>query len=314
MAKLKADEIRKLLQEEHGYSKEQVKDITGINNLRQELNKAKYQIKDLDDVERAMEEVADNGECRDDAKEEGILDDPQIEPNFPTYGVEKKEEPHWPKITSYEWSDFVMGQFEDDELYNGNPTVDGLRRVTELLLGEIVESFSDVLQCPTLDNEKRATVRVQLSLQPHKSQGIVSYCAVADSYYGNTDKIYRNHPVAQAETRAEGRALKRALRLRKVNAAEEISVDIDDNLDDGIRTDVDMITDGQVTFIETLCRKLNINVKEFIDQEGPRHSIKETVRSEAAVAIKLLNTYQQNPDEIPPELVGFDTEWRGDYE
>ena len=43
----------------------------------------------------------------------------------------------------------------------------------------------------------------------------VTVNGAADVYWGNCDKIYRNHPVAVAETRAEGRALRRRIKAQK---------------------------------------------------------------------------------------------------
>ena len=45
-----------------------------------------------------------------------------------------------PSVTSPDWNDYVLSLFEKDELYDGRPKCHGLRRVAELLLGEIVSS------------------------------------------------------------------------------------------------------------------------------------------------------------------------------
>ena len=86
------------------------------------------------------------------------------------------------------------------------------------------------------ENEKRATVVHTLSYVMNDEEmedGLRTRFVTgsADVYWGNCDKIYRNHPVAVAETRAEGRALRRALKLRKVVAAEELVEDAEDNPD-----------------------------------------------------------------------------------
>src|SRR5689334_6604577 len=59
-----------------------------------------------------------------------------------------------PDFNSYEWHDYVMKQFMPDELFEGNPTVDGLRRVTEALIGKIVESVSHVITPPQVLDKK----------------------------------------------------------------------------------------------------------------------------------------------------------------
>ena len=45
-----------------------------------------------------------------------------------------------PAMTDPEWNDYVMSMFTDKEMYNGNPLVNGLRRVAEVVLGPIVYS------------------------------------------------------------------------------------------------------------------------------------------------------------------------------
>ena len=64
-----------------------------------------------------------------------------------------------PLMTSPEWSEYVLGLFEDKELIDGNPLVAGLRRVAELVLGQIVYSGpSQVFPVTTDKGAGRATV------------------------------------------------------------------------------------------------------------------------------------------------------------
>ena len=130
-----------------------------------------------------------------------------------------------PNITDVEWTEYVLGLLSDDEKIKGNPTTDGLRRIFETALNcVIIDSTSQVVQSPDMHNEKRATVVHDIEYVILGEEDALSKRKVngaADVYWGNCDKIYRNHPVAVAETRAEGRALRRGLRLRKVVAAED---------------------------------------------------------------------------------------------
>ena len=50
-----------------------------------------------------------------------------------------------------EWSEYVLDQMHDSELKQGNPTVDGLRRVTERVYGEIVSSTSEIFNLILLE-------------------------------------------------------------------------------------------------------------------------------------------------------------------
>jgi hypothetical protein len=120
-------------------------------------------------------------------------------------------------ISSPEWTDYVLKQFVPSELDNGNPKVDGLRRVAFSLLGSF-DSFTDVVQVPSVENAGRATVVVKLAF----TEGLKRHVqGSADVYSGNTAEPFAEHAVATAETRAEGRALRKALMLTKVLAAEE---------------------------------------------------------------------------------------------
>jgi hypothetical protein len=220
-----------------------------------------------------------------------------------------------PKITDLEWTDYVLGLLSDDEKISGNPTTDGLRRIFELALNcQVISSTSTVAQAPSPDNEKRATVihSITYLLKNQSSDthdlNTVTVDGAADVYWGNCDKIYRNHPVAVAETRAEGRALRRALRLRKVVAAEEISKEIEDNPD--LNT-VSKISNNQINFIDVMAQRLNINVMRlFSDNQLPTDNIYGISHEDAVTIIRLLSKYQQNTNEISDSIVGYSKDWK----
>ena len=216
---------------------------------------------------------------------------------------------------STDWTDHVLSMLTDDELIAGNPTTDGLRRIFETILNcEVIESIANVVQSPTPENEKRATVVYTLTYVS-KDDNIREECrtktvsGAADVYWGNCDKVYRNHPVAVAETRAEGRALRRALKLRKVVAAEELAKDIDDNPD---ANSVSKISSNQLNFIDVLGKRLDINVLKMM-QNYLGHEEKNIYNIEHSAAIeisKLLSSYQQDISSIPTDILGYDPNWK----
>lgn len=219
-------------------------------------------------------------------------------------------------INSLEWNDYVLGLLSEDEKIDGNPTTDGLRRIFEIALNcTVVESTSSVVQTPEPNNEKRATVvhtigyvlNSEGSSSPNLNiRKIVS--GAADVYWGNCDKIYRNHPVAVAETRAEGRALRRGLKLRKVVAAEEIASVIEDNPDGD---NANKISDQQINFMDVLSKRSNINTAELLlDLSIDPTNIKNISHDVAVNVIRELSKHQQNIGNIPPKLVGYDPTWR----
>lgn len=220
-----------------------------------------------------------------------------------------------PKITDLEWTDYVLGLLSDDEKIAGNPTTDGLRRIFELALNcKVISSTTHIAQSPSPDNEKRATVvhSISYGLKDPTAEtddlNIVSVDGAADVYWGNCDKIYRNHPVAVAETRAEGRALRRALRLRKVVAAEELSKEIEDNPD--LHT-VSKISNNQINFIDVMAQRLNINVMRlFSDNQLPTDNIYAISHEDAVNIIRLLSKYQQNTHDISESITGYSKDWK----
>jgi len=219
-----------------------------------------------------------------------------------------------PSMSSVEWTDYVLGLLTDDEKISGNPTTDGLRRIFETVLDcTIIANKSQVVQSPTPENEKRATVVCTLDFVLNDQQVDPSIknrtiTGAADVYWGNCDKIYRNHPVAVAETRAEGRALRRALRLRKVVAAEEIAENIEDNPSEDT---VSKISINQMNFIDVIAKRINVNILNFVKTINVNHEdIKNVSHTEAVSIIKKLTEYQQNISEIPENVVGYDPQWK----
>jgi len=217
-------------------------------------------------------------------------------------------------INSLEWNDYVLNLLTDEEKIDGNPTTDGLRRIFEIALNcTVIDAKSEVVQSPTPENEKRATVTHQIKYILNNKDidtecRIKSVSGAADVYWGNCDKIYRNHPVAVAETRAEGRALRRGLRLRKVVAAEEIATSIDDNPD---MDTVNKISDQQINFIDVLSKRNNINVSELLlDLSIDPTNIKTLTHDKGVEIIRLLSKFQQNNDQIPSKMTGYKEGWQ----
>lgn len=227
--------------------------------------------------------------------------------------VENKEVTVTPN--DLEWNDYVLGLLSDDEEISGNPTTDGLRRIFEIALKcRLIASTSQVTQSPSPDNEKRATVvhslMYRLNPESDDPNGIntLTVDGSADVYWGNCDKIYRNHPVAVAETRAEGRALRRALRLRKVVAAEELATNVEDDV---MGDSVGKITSNQVSFMDVIAKRLNVNVVKLIESMNlPHDNIKNLTHDNAVSIIRELSKLQQSVDSIPDNIKTYDQNWK----
>jgi hypothetical protein len=238
------------------------------------------------------------------------------QPSADVTTISEPEEKTNPTPSDLGWTDHVLSLLSDDEKIAGNPTTDGLRRVFEIALNcAVVESTSSVVQTPDINNEKRATVVHTIGYILNNSDSnndpmllnMRTVSGAADVYWGNCDKIFRNHPVAVAETRAEGRALRRALKLRKVVAAEELAKDIEDHPD---HDTVTKITNNQLNFMDVLAKRMNINVNKLLDKLAiPSDNIYNISHENAVNIIQHLTEYQQQ-NNVSEDMLGYESNWK----
>ena len=221
-----------------------------------------------------------------------------------------------PSVTSPDWNDYVLGLFSDNELFDGRPTCAGLRRVSELVLGQIVSSKPTQVFPPTSGDEiGRATVVWEVIFADGST-----FSDVADCWEGNTDDMFCVFNTATAATRAEGRALRKALRLRTV-AAEEMTkkdtasivksisqtkrVETEGEYDDSYR-----MSDAQSNFIDSKCKQLNLEVGEFFNEVFSLNVKRKVDKRQASDAIKKLNDFQQDKSLIPDNISAYVADWR----
>tara|TARA_Y100000385_G_C13094628_1_gene640532 strand:+ start:895 stop:1647 length:753 start_codon:yes stop_codon:yes gene_type:complete len=219
-----------------------------------------------------------------------------------------------PSPTSPDWNDYVLGLFEKNELFDGRPKCAGLRRVAELVLGQVVSSKPTQVFPPSGGNEVgRATVVWEVIF----SNGSV-FSDVADSWEGNTDDAFCVFNTATAATRAEGRALRKALRLSTVAAEEMTSKDtasITRSISqtktmaetEGEYDDSSRMTDNQSNFIDIKCKQLNVDTTKLFKEFKVSTSRKIT-KKQASAAIEQLNKYQQ--ESVPDKVLGYNEDWR----
>ena len=147
-----------------------------------------------------------------------------------------------------------------------------------------------------------------------------TFSDVADCWEGNTDDMFCVFNTATAATRAEGRALRKALRLRTV-AAEEMTkkdtasivksisqtkrVETEGEYDDSYR-----MSDAQSNFIDSKCKQLNLEVGEFFNEVFSINVKRKVDKRQASDAIKKLNDFQQDKDLIPDNISAYVADWR----
>lgn len=229
-----------------------------------------------------------------------------------------------------EWHDYVMSKFQDYELVeiNGDkyPNCYGLRRVVELLIGDIIESRPTSLIVSadsTSNNPGRVTCIYEVTVRDHDTGALKKYGDVAEVFALNCDDLFLAYPAATAVTRAEGRCLRKLLKVRCV-AAEELTRN--KNVGDAVRAVIksaptdgsyqnsseDPITGAQIRAIQSRCNTLKINVSKFINsmKSGKTYAkIEDINKSDASDMIKLLNVYQNNSEPIPINILGEQNEF-----
>jgi len=218
--------------------------------------------------------------------------------------VEKEYE--GPSDSDPDWSEYLLDQLSDHELINGAPTVDGLRRITEKCFGEILESRSHVVETPSSENGQRCTVQHTLHIVKYRNGQRVHIDGCVDVVYHKTPYPFKDHLVATADTRAEGKALRRALKIRVITAEELQHEDEAEALSSD-----EAVNDQQVLAINQLCKRLNISVEDLVkSQYNTAKSIGDLRNLEARLLIGNLSEFQRSPDTIPEPCVGYDENWR----
>ena len=236
--------------------------------------------------------------------------------------IEREDMPEnmMPAYGSEEWNDFVMSKFHKSELFDGNPVCAGLRRVAEELLGTIVVSRpSQVWPATDSDGPGRATVVFEVVIDWMDSGQLRTYSDVADVWHGNTDDLFCAHPVATASTRAEGRALRKALKVKCLAAEELAKKDVAsivrqtvqaNQSTDGEWKEDDSVTTAQINFIDAKCKQLDVNVMKFINMgESTYETIEKVSKKTASKMLGVLNEYQTDVKSIPDEVSGYES-WR----
>ena len=197
-----------------------------------------------------------------------------------------------PKMGDEGWTDYVLSLLRKNEMQDGNPTLFGLRRIAQKLLSSILECRTDIKQIPNPANNHTATVVVSVKF----AHGSVWYGA-ADVSKLNCMEEYAKHPTATAESRAEGRALRKALGIN-VHTADEVGLDPIDTNDDGL------ISTNQVSSIDAMANKrLNISIGALLSSLGIKdRATNELTVEEGIQVLSKLQGFLNEPESIPEEI------------
>lgn len=214
-----------------------------------------------------------------------------------------------PLMEDPKWSEWVLNQFEDDEVVDGNVLTDGLRRVVTKVLGPILRSVPVRETAPSVHNNYHAMVAWEVDIK-FPDDTIRTFGDVADVNEMNTNPTFAMHASATAATKAEGRALRKALQLKRVLAAEEMSVNPSDMT-------ASKINNGQISFMNMMCERLDIDVMKLINGGKNKFNKIEDIPYISAVQInKFLSECQNGKDSkgnvrvIPEKIKGYNPNWR----
>ena len=219
---------------------------------------------------------------------------------------------------SIDWHNFVISILDESEMFDGYPKADGLRRISELLLGDILESKPTEIFPVNGNSLGRATVAYSIKFKWWDNSER-TYSDVADVFndgqYGNINDEFISFALATASTRAEGRALRKALKL-KICTAEEISDKVKtankpkQTSNNEIKVD-SVISEKQIMFLNKICKQLNVNVLNLINSNGRRYERIDTItKKEASKYIDLLQCMNRGEKQVSPELIGYEENWR----
>lgn len=314
----RVSDLRQLLISSGEFTAEQAESIKGKAMLV-------FEIKKLADAGKIVlpdggEEVHEETEVK---QQQDVLDElPLEEISDEGVGVEYHTGPEAgysiPKPYQPEWQEFVMKQFAEDEVLMINekpyPTVNGLRRVVELIQGEII--FSGPINIfPALNEHDtgRASVIYRVDIAWRGGEvvhditsdlPIRTFQATAEAYNENIhDDRFKKFPLTIAETRAEGRALRKALFLKTLAAEELTGSEGPEAVAavEGFNANA-KISAAQIGLITTKCVQLNIDVAKYATSLGG--TLESLTKQVALQAIKQLNEFQQDVNLIPAELKG----------
>ena len=206
-----------------------------------------------------------------------------------------------PMPTEEGWQDYVLSllwkdEYIIDERGNKRPRTAGLARVFEVVMGEVIEGRARVIE----SGPERAVVEYRLVFKPNKYfDDKKSFTEVSEVNDKNTQSPYINYAVPSAATVAEGRAYKKAMKLR-VYTAEEIDPQ-PDNMEK-----VNKIDEGQISVINMLIGRCKIDKEKYLKKLGDVFkgwsSFEDYTSKAANLVIESLNSYVQKTKPIPEDI------------
>lgn len=176
-----------------------------------------------------------------------------------TKSMEIVESDTLPQKTDPGWTQYILSLLDPEtEMVKKQPKTDGLRRIADLKFG-IASLKTNVIESPCEANGWRSVVVVTIKFfDGTEADGAADVCPA------NTDKNFAVYATAVAETRAEGRALRKALRLVKVLTAEEIEGKI---TEEPIHKTEELAPKSMITSLKVVADRMKVDLEEMTTKE-----------------------------------------------
>lgn len=209
------------------------------------------------------------------------------------------------------WTDYVLSLMTKDEVQDGRPKCVGLRRMTELLMGKILESHARVVQSPVgsmsedgdySGNGGRCVIEHTIAIMDNDGV-VVRYTDCADGTPLNVKYPFNMFMVPVTGTRAEARTLTKILKLKTISY-EETHEDIQKELG-GQKASTKPVgcSVAQKGVINNLAEKLKIDMLKLIELTlNKKMSLDALTVEQASNMIKFLNEVQQGKKKPPQEV------------
>lgn len=199
---------------------------------------------------------------------------------------------------SKKWNNYIIGMLDESEHVDGYPKVNGLARLVNIL-GDVVSSKpSQVIV--THGENRSVTVNYELiiewKLNTPVGFGNLGYTPQTRVFGGCADctedpnNTFLKHPAAIAETKAYGRALRKALGLTVI-AAEEMLSGSSEEIPKAKASS--MITVPLQAAIKAKADALNLNLKDVMAKGGYDQDLPSCTMEEGRAIFTLINSYQQ---------------------
>lgn len=218
-----------------------------------------------------------------------------------------------PTFGSPEWSDYVMSHFTEKELFNDYPKTDGLRRVASVLLGDIIDSYPEPVSSPILDSNgaviSPAVIKHVVKFRWFADGTLRTFAEIADVSSFNAKDEFSKHSTSTASTKAEGRALRKALQLRTL-AAEEMETS-SEMMKSGLTKPKKegMIKDDQINFFDMVGSRKNVNIWKFLNMgEYTYKNMSDVMDIPFERAAKMCAKLSEMT--VTDDFKGYDVDWK----